>query len=47
MAIRYDETYIKRPNIEIEYSDDQIEELLTCRDNILYFTKNSSFPAQD
>ena len=40
MAIRYDETYIKRPNIEIEYSDDQIEELLTCRDNILYFTKN-------
>lgn len=40
MAIRYDENYIKRPNIEIEYSDEQIIELLKCRDDILYFTKN-------
>ena len=40
MAIRYDENYIKRPNIEIEYTDENIEELVKCRDDILYFTKN-------
>lgn len=40
MAIRYDETYIKRPNAEHEYTPEQIEELLTCRDDILYFCRN-------
>jgi len=39
MAIRYDENYIKRPNAEIEYDIPQIEELIKCRDDILYFTK--------
>lgn len=40
MAIRYDDTYIKRPNTELEYTDEQVEELLKCRDDVLYFTKN-------
>jgi hypothetical protein len=40
MAIRYDDVYIKRPNTELEYTDEQIHELLTCRDDVLYFTKN-------
>lgn len=40
MAIRYDDVYIKRPNTELEYSDEQIEELLRCRDDVLYFTRN-------
>ena len=40
MAIRYDNEYIKRPNVEIEYTDHQVQELLLCRDDILYFTRN-------
>ncbi len=40
MAIRYDDVFIKRPNTELEYSDEQIDELVHCRDDILYFTKN-------
>lgn len=39
MAIRYD-NYIKRPNQEIEYTEENIQELLRCRDDIFYFTKN-------
>jgi len=40
MAIRYDETYVKRPNTELEYTDENIEELVKCRDDIMHFTKN-------
>lgn len=40
MAIRYDDNYIKRPNAEFEYDIPQIEELVKCRDDILYFTTN-------
>lgn len=36
MAIRYDD-FIKRPNQETEYTDNNITELLKCRDDILYF----------
>lgn len=40
MAIRYDERFIKRPNSELEYTSEQIEELIKCRDDVLYFFKN-------
>jgi len=40
MAIRYDDRYIKRPNTELEYTDEMVEELIKCRDDVLYFTKN-------
>ena len=40
MAIRYDNDYIKRPNLEIEYTEEQVEQLIKSRDDILYFTKN-------
>ena len=36
MAIRYDD-YVKRPNEELEYTEEQIRELLRCKDDILYF----------
>ena len=36
MAIRYDD-YVKRPNEELEYTPEQITELMRCRDDILYF----------
>jgi hypothetical protein len=39
MAIRYDD-YVKRPNAELEYTPDQIEELIKCRDDIIYFVTN-------
>ena len=39
MAIRYDD-YVKRPHAELEYTPEQIEELIKCRDDILYFAKN-------
>jgi len=39
MAIRYD-NYVKRPNAEIEYSEENIQELLKCRDDVEYFIKN-------
>lgn len=40
MAIRYDDRFIKRPNEEHEYTPEQIEELIKCRDDILYFATN-------
>ena len=43
MAIRYDENYIKRPNIELEFTEEQVEELMKCRDDVLYFTENYVF----
>lgn len=39
MAIRYDD-FVKRPNEELEYTPENIEELIKCRDDILYFTVN-------
>lgn len=39
MAIRYDD-YVKRPNEEVEYTQEQIEELIKCRDDVLYFVQN-------
>lgn len=36
MAIRYDD-YVKRPHTELEYEPWQIEELIKCRDDIVYF----------
>ena len=39
MAIRYDD-YVKRPNEELEYTPDQIQELMKCKDDILYFCKH-------
>ena len=36
MAIWYDD-YVKRPNEELEYTPEQITELMRCRDDILYF----------
>lgn len=39
MAIRYDD-YVKRPNEELEYTPYQIEELMKCKDDILYFAQN-------
>lgn len=38
-AIRYDE-FVKRPNEEFEYTQEQIEELIRCRDDVLYFITN-------
>ena len=40
MAIRYDDRYIKRPNTELEYSQEQVQELIRCRDDVLYFVTN-------
>jgi len=39
MAIKYDD-FVKRPNVEIEYTDENVTELLKCRDDILYFITN-------
>jgi hypothetical protein len=39
IAIRYDD-YVKRPNEEISYSEEQIEELVKCRDDVQYFIQN-------
>lgn len=39
MAIRYDQ-FVKRPNEEVEYTQEQIEELVKCRDDVLYFIQN-------
>ena len=39
MAIRYDEQYVKRPNTEIEYTQEQIQELYNCSNDIDYFLK--------
>jgi hypothetical protein len=40
MAIRYDDKYIKRPNTELEYTQEHVQELVKCRDNVLYFVQN-------
>jgi len=40
MAIRYDDNFIKRPNQEVEYTDEHIQELVKCRDDVLYFVRN-------
>jgi hypothetical protein len=40
MAIRYDDKYIKRPNTELEYTQENVQELVKCRDNVLYFVQN-------
>ena len=40
MAIRYDDRFIKRPNTELEYTDEHVYELLKCRDDVLYFVEN-------
>ncbi len=39
MAIRYDD-YVKRPNQELEYTEDHIKEMIKCRDDIHYFVQN-------
>jgi hypothetical protein len=39
MAIRYD-NYVKRPNQEIEYTQDMIDEMIKCKDDVMYFVKN-------
>jgi len=39
MPIRYDEKYVKRPNEELEYSPEQIEELMKCQEDCRYFIK--------
>ena len=40
MAIRYDDNFIKRPNVELEYTTEQIQELIKCRDDIHYFARH-------
>lgn len=39
MAIRYDSKFVKRPNEEIEYTQEQITELYECSKDIDYFLK--------
>jgi len=36
MAIRYDD-FVKRPNEELEYTPEQIEELMKCKEDVHYF----------
>jgi hypothetical protein len=31
---------LKRQNVEIDYTEDQIKEYVKCRDDPIYFTKN-------
>lgn len=40
MAIRYDNNYVKRPNIESEYTQDHIQEMIKCKNDVLYFVTN-------
>lgn len=40
MGIRYDDRFIKRPNAETEYTQDSIQEMIKCRDDVLYFVEN-------
>lgn len=39
MPIKYDDIYIKRPQEELEYTPEQINELIKCKDDILYFVR--------
>jgi len=39
MAIRYDSVFIKRPNVEIEYTPENISELHKCSNDIDYFLR--------
>ena len=38
MPIKYDQ-YVKRPREELEYTPEQIEELVECSETCRYFTK--------
>jgi hypothetical protein len=37
MAIRYDDKFVKEPNLEQEYTKKQIEDLVKCSQDITYF----------
>jgi hypothetical protein len=37
LPIKYDNEFVKRPNEEVEYNPDQIEELLKCSKDIEHF----------
>jgi hypothetical protein len=39
MAIRYD-NFVKRPNQEMEYTEEHIQEMIKCRDDVMYFVRN-------
>ena len=39
MGIRYDDEQVKRPNVEHEYTPEQILELQRCSEDIWYFMK--------
>ena len=39
MPIKYDNEFVKRPNEEIEYTPEQIEELYKCSQDVEYFVK--------
>ena len=40
MTIRYDEEKVKRPNAELEYTPEQIQELIECSQDINKFFKH-------
>jgi hypothetical protein len=37
--VRYDE-YVKRPNEEHEYTEEQIREVVKCKTDLMYFIRN-------
>ena len=37
MPIKYDERFVKRPNEELEYSTEQVDELMKCQDSVKHF----------
>jgi hypothetical protein len=39
MAIRYDD-YVKRPNQEVEYTQEMVDEMIKCREDVMYFVTN-------
>jgi len=39
MPIHYDEKYVKRPNEELEYTPEQIDELIKCQNDCKHFIK--------
>jgi hypothetical protein len=39
MAIRYD-NYVKRPNQEVEYTQEMVDEMIKCKEDVMYFVTN-------
>ncbi len=46
MPVSYND-FVKRPNVEIEYTPEQIEEVIKCKDDFFYFCKYIKIVHQD